>query len=161
MRLQEEEDEKFIHKLYGRMEDGKVIKRILDDENEDMDLSIHVKEIKHEPMEEYQKPSCSSIEVTNLKPGASGQGIMANKRTSQKELLSRIVAVKKQRMERNEPIVVKTEIQDITGSLEDLPEHSTSKQLEKNDRKSQPASLAPSLSALQGLADYCSDSNSD
>ncbi|EFO26722.2 hypothetical protein LOAG_01754 [Loa loa] len=161
VRLQEEEDEKFIQKLYGRMEDGKVIKRILDDENEDMDLPMYVKqEIKHEPVED-QKPSCSSADRTNLKPDTSGQdNVVAHKRTSQKELLSRIVTIKKQRMGRSEPMVVKTEIQDAIGSPEDLPEYSISKKCESG-RKSQPISLAPSLSALQGLADYCSDSSSD
>ncbi|VDK63877.1 unnamed protein product [Onchocerca ochengi] len=162
LRLQEEEDERFIQKLYGRMEDGKIIKRILDEENEEMDLLTHVKqEIKHEPLED-QKAICSSTDVADLKPGTSGQNIMmANKRTSQKELLSRIVAVKKQRIGRNESIIVKTEIQDTIDSPEDLPEHSKSKNLEKNDRKSPSVSLAPSSSALQGLADYCSDSSGD
>ncbi|OZC09489.1 hypothetical protein X798_03446 [Onchocerca flexuosa] len=162
LRLQEEEDEKFIQKLYGRMEDGKIVKRILDEENEEMDLLTHVKqEIKHEPLED-QKASCSSADVANLKPGTSGQNIMmANKRTSQKELLSRIVAVKKQRMERNESIIIKTEIQDTIDSPEDLPGHSKPKKFEENDRKSQSVSLEPSSSALQRLADYCSDSSGD
>ncbi|CAG9536596.1 unnamed protein product [Cercopithifilaria johnstoni] len=162
LRLQEDDDEKFIQKLYGRTEDGKVIKRILDDENEDMELPIYMKqEIKHEPVEEDQKPSCSSVDVTDLKPGTSGHGIVvAHKRTSQKELLSNIVTVKKQKVERNESIVVKKEIED-TGNLEDLPEYPTAKKIEKNDGKSQPVSLAPPLSALQGLADYCSDSSND
>ncbi|KAL4003599.1 hypothetical protein ACH3XW_8265 [Acanthocheilonema viteae] len=161
LRLQEEEDEKFIQKLYGRTEDGKVVKRILDDEDEDMELPIYMKkEIKHEPVEEDQKPTCSSVDVTDLKPGM-GQGIgVTHKRTSQKELLSRIVAVKKQKVERNELIVVKTEIDDTIDNPGDLPEYSISKNFEKND-KSLPVSLAPSLSALQGLADYCSDSSND
>lgn len=162
LRLQEEEDEKFIQKLYGRTKDGKVVKRILDDEdeNEDVEVPIYIKrEIKHEPMEEDQKPSCSSVDVPDLKPSKSRQGIVvAHKRASQKELLSRIVAVKKQKVEGNEPELVTTKIQHTTGSPGDLPEYSTSEKIEKNDK---PASLAPSLSALQGLADYCSDSSSD
>uniref|UniRef100_A0A1I8EAI7 Splicing factor YJU2 n=1 Tax=Wuchereria bancrofti TaxID=6293 RepID=A0A1I8EAI7_WUCBA len=161
LRLQEE-DEKFIQKLYGRTEDGKIIKRILDDENKNMDSPVPAKlEIKHEPVDEDQKPSCSSADVMNLKPGTPRQvNVVTNKRTSQRELLSRIVAVKKQKMEKNKPVIIKTEIQDATGSTEDSPEHSTSKQFETN-RESQPISLISTLSALQGLADYCSDSSSD
>ncbi|VDK78300.1 unnamed protein product [Litomosoides sigmodontis] len=159
LRLQEEEDEKFIRKLYVRTEDGKVVKRILDDENEDVKTPIYIKrEIKHEPMEEDQKPSCSSIDVPDVKPGTAGQAVVVAHKRSQKELLSRIVAVKKQKAEGNEPKVVTTKIEHTTGSHRDLSECSTSEKIEKNER---PASLAPSLSALQGLADYCSDSSSD
>lgn len=162
LRLQEEEDEKFIQRLYGRTKDGKVVKRILDDENQDTQLSICVKqEVKYESVEEDQKPSCAFGDVTDLKPNISEQGIvMAHKRKSQKELLSGIVAVKKQKMGSNEPIVIKTEIHDTIDSSGDLPEYSALKKFEKNDKKSPPASSVPS-SALQGLADYCSDSSSD
>ncbi|VDN91674.1 unnamed protein product [Brugia pahangi] len=161
LRLQEE-DEKFIQKLYGRTEDGKIIKRILDDENKNMDSSVHAKlEIKHKPVDEDQKPSCSSADVMSLRPGPPRQGVMvAHKRTSQRELLSRIVAVKKQ-MKKNKPVIIKTEIQDATNSPENSQEHSTSKQFETHNRESQPISLTSTLSALQGLADYCSDSSSD
>ncbi|KAM3723354.1 Splicing factor [Dirofilaria immitis] len=121
LRLQEEEDEKFIQKLYGRMKD----------------------------------------DIANVKPSTAGQSIMmAHKRTSQKELLSRIVDIKKQRTGRNESVIVKTENQDTNNSFEDTPEYSKLKKIEKN-RKLSPVSLAPQLSALQSLADYCSDSNSD
>uniref|UniRef100_A0A0R3RG61 Splicing factor YJU2 n=1 Tax=Elaeophora elaphi TaxID=1147741 RepID=A0A0R3RG61_9BILA len=162
LRLQEEEDEKFIQKLYGRTEDGKVIKRILDDEDEDVELPMHMKqEMKQEPIEEDQKPSCSSTDATDLKTVTSGQGIMAaHKRTSQKELLSRIVTVKKQKVGKNGQIFVKTEIQDTTDNLKDLPERTVLKKFEKNGTE-RPVPLTPSLSALQGLTDYCSDSSSD
>lgn len=160
LRLQEEEDEKFIQKLYGRMEDGKVIKRILDDENEDVDLPLHMKqEIKLEPVED-QTPSCSHVYGENLKK-VSGHGtLMAHKRSSQKELLSKIVAVKKQGIEKNEPVTVKVEIQETVWVPESLLRHPISEESVKNDRKLPPISPAPS-SALQNLADYCSDSSSD
>lgn len=143
------------------MEDGKVIKRILDDENEDMDLPIRMKrEIKLEPVED-QKPSCSHVDVKNLKKGTSGQNtLMAHKQSSQKELLSKIVAVKKQGIKKNEPMVVKMEIQETAGIPGSLSRHFISKESTKSDRKLPPVSSAPS-SALQNLADYCSDSSSD
>ncbi|MCP9259606.1 Coiled-coil domain-containing protein 94 [Dirofilaria immitis] len=133
LRLQEEEDEKFIQKLYGRMKDGKVIKRISDGENEEMNLPAHMKqEIKLEPVKGDQKASCSFVDIANVKPSTAGQSIMmAHKRTSQKELLSRIVDIKKQRTGRNESVIVKTENQDTNNSFEDTPEYSKLKKLRK------------------------------
>uniref|UniRef100_A0A915PP15 Splicing factor YJU2 n=1 Tax=Setaria digitata TaxID=48799 RepID=A0A915PP15_9BILA len=161
LRQQEKEDEEFIRKLYGRTEDGRVIKRITDDENGEMNLSRTVKqEIKREFVDD-QKPGCSFTSTVNSKPGTTEQDVaVVCKRTTQKELLSKIIVVKKQRTERKEQVGVKTETQDTVGTPEDLSQHSKqSRTTEKNDKKPLPISAAPSV--LQSLANYCSDSNSD
>lgn len=162
LRKQAEKDEEFIQKLYGRTEDGKLIKRILDDEDSEVDLAAQIKqEKKYEVLEnDDQKPTCFSTGGLNVKTSAT---CAVNKRISQKELLSKIVTVKKQKTEENKPLVIKTEIQDDADNIGSLT--NTTSSVVKSDEKSSPTSSAVSTpvfsSALSGLASYGSDSNSD
>lgn len=182
LRRQEEKDEEFVRKLYGRTEDGKIIKRIVDDE-EDTEMDLATK-IRQKLEEDEQKPGCSSADqkpsfsAANRKMKDANESIGAvgtsSKRTSQREFLAKIVAVKKPKSEpvvvKTEPMLVKTEPPDpiedgppdtpINADLAKIPGELNGKQLSASTIATS-ATTAVASSALTNLADYGSDSSSN
>ncbi|VDN05839.1 unnamed protein product [Thelazia callipaeda] len=161
LREQEEKDEQFIRKLYGRTEDGKIIKRILDDD-EDINVEVKVKsEIKCEPSES-QEPSCSSLNTENWTPNVSKQGstYIASKRPSQKEILSRVIA-KKQHIQRAEQAVVKIEVAEVANSSVCMKVTTVEEEGKPKMIVEKPHATVSISSALQDLNNYSSGSSSE
>uniref|UniRef100_A0A0N5APX0 Splicing factor YJU2 n=1 Tax=Syphacia muris TaxID=451379 RepID=A0A0N5APX0_9BILA len=156
LRKQEEEDEKFVRSLYGRTEDGQIIRRIKDEDEDDYNFpgpSGLKTEIKKES-EEDQPNKLSS------KPAA---GFGQNKRStvnSQKELLSKIVVPKKKKLESPQPskppIKLKEEM--------DSDEKNNDKKAEATPTAAQPIaanSFEKPVDALKSICDYGSDTGSE
>ncbi|VDK28385.1 unnamed protein product [Gongylonema pulchrum] len=178
-RRQEQEDEQFVRKLYGRTEDGKIIKRIIDDE-EDVKPDLGM-QVKQEFVEDDQKPGCSFVDLKAISLDSksdikTSSAVTANKRMTQREILAKAVMVKKPKSE--QLVTVKTETVDPDDSTPvRLPNQSDPKKPDQQQSSSASLSVATKLppvisppaeaapastsSALQGLADYGSDSNSD
>lgn len=94
VRLQEQEDEEFIRKVYGKTADGKIIKRIEEDEKELEDLtkpgtSGLLAHIKPEPLD---------VKPLDIKPSTFGKE-PPKRSNDQRSLLSKIVIVKKKKVE--------------------------------------------------------------
>ncbi|KHN78202.1 Coiled-coil domain-containing protein 94 [Toxocara canis] len=176
LRLQEEKDEEFIRSLYGRTTDGKVIKRILDDSDEEHPLTattippIHVKQEKPED-DDGEKPCCSTSATKEpfKEPSKPSTQSLTNKRpieSSQKQILSKAVIVKKKKPAKEEDAdnVIKREV--IVRIKEEQPESSNADESVDSTVTSEDSKATlqgPSLpsNALLGLADYGSDSSSD
>lgn len=136
VKLQEEEDEALIRNIYGKTADGKIMKRI-DDMKEEDDLALPntSRHALTEPLE---------TKAIDIKPTFTKD--VPKRSNDQKSLLSRVVIVKKQKVEvKTEPVdegEVNTE--PVEAPSIPVPSHSSSK----------------SSNALLGLCDY-SGSESD
>lgn len=146
-----------------------------------MDLAT---KIRQKLEEDEQKPGCSSADqkpsfsAADRKMKDANESIGAvgtsSKRTSQRELLAKIVVVKKPKSEpvvvKTEPMLVKTEPPDpVENGPPDTPTNTDPAKIpeELNDKQlsgstmATSATTAVSSSALTSLANYGSDSSSD
>uniref|UniRef100_A0A915AXL9 Splicing factor YJU2 n=1 Tax=Parascaris univalens TaxID=6257 RepID=A0A915AXL9_PARUN len=160
LRKQEEKDEEFIRSLYGRTADGKVIKRIIEDDEKYEVAITSLKPVKVEqPEDEDEKPSCStSILKERSKEAIKPIQALSAKRSvesKQKQILSKAVIIKKKKVEKEDEAV-----NDAVREDED-----ESKNTSEDKRGVLPQSdcqtVSSSSNALLGLADYGSDSNSE
>lgn len=162
LRIQEEKDEEFIKSLFGRTEDGKVIKRIVDDD-EDEETSVLYKNIKKEPKIEpanTEESPCSSSshlkeEVTGNSSTLKSFQQVTNKRpveSHQKQLLSKIVVLKKKKNDEEE--------KSQTATVEPNSCSRPQAKIVNTEGSSRSANPAESK-ALSSLVDYGSASESD
>ncbi|KHJ91673.1 hypothetical protein OESDEN_08455 [Oesophagostomum dentatum] len=132
IKLQEEEDEALIRNIYGKTADGKIMKRLDDDEEEQVPCSSTM--IKTEELHEM-KP-------VDLKPTFAKD--VPKRPNDQKTLLSKLVVVKKKKIE------VKEEPADDHSPPPQPPPPSTST-----------APVTKPSNGLLGLSAYGSGSDSD
>uniref|UniRef100_F1L9L9 Splicing factor YJU2 n=1 Tax=Ascaris suum TaxID=6253 RepID=F1L9L9_ASCSU len=160
LRKQEEKDEEFIRSLYGRTADGKVIKRIIEDDEKYEVAITPIRPVKVEqPEDEDEKPSCStSILKEGSKEATKPTEALSTKRpveSKQKQILSKAVIVKKKKLEKEDEAVKDAVKEDGEGSK------NTSEDRKEILPQPDCHTVPSSSNALLGLADYGSDSNSD
>lgn len=157
LRQQEQKDEEFVRSLYGRTNDGKIIKRIVEENDDERTVCKsrmvlrYEQTVKIEPSQGEQKPSCSAS-ISSLKGHFPEPSVLVRK-TSQRDMLSRMVAVKKPKVEDASTIAV--EKMEVGSSVHNPNEVTGSK-----GRKVE-VSLGQNTKISCRLVDYKSDSNSD
>ncbi|KAL6728361.1 hypothetical protein Aduo_010140 [Ancylostoma duodenale] len=88
IKLQEQEDEEFIRNVYGKTSDGKIIKRLEDDDNEEQKPGTSGLIAAKEPPD---------IKPVDIKPNFSKD--VPKRANDQRSLLSKMVIVKKKKVE--------------------------------------------------------------
>lgn len=160
IRKQEEKDEEFVRSLYGRTEDGMIIRRIKD-EDEDDDPGIFLpgpSEVKKEEKEESDGSAENGLSSSNqlIKTKSSlGQSKRPSVISHQKEFLSKFVVTKKKKIEDPSQPVVKLEPK--SEEKEDQEIHNVGGLLTTVTPKEE---ISPG-NALSSLCDYGSDSSSN
>ncbi|MFH4983447.1 hypothetical protein AB6A40_010156 [Gnathostoma spinigerum] len=158
LKAQEAKDEEFVRSLYGRTTDGKVVKRLIeDDESVSLNKQPSIK-IKKEEVDPDADTPCTSSSLSDSSRSEFTKPFPSFGRashSSQKELLSKIVKVKKKDISTSETqdVTNKSETSAICGSGEkgDVADSSTLPTSNPHE--------APS--ALSVIAGYGSSSNSD
>lgn len=153
LKRQEELDEEYIRTLYGKQEDGKIVKRLADIED-DLDEEVDEKPGTSGLQNDSELPDRKPVD---LKP-SFGKDPPAKRGADQKSLLSKLVIVKKKK---TEPDV------DIKQEATDNSNTPTSSISSSSASSSTPSTLPQTSVAakpavgLLGLADYGSGSDSD
>ncbi|KAJ1374929.1 hypothetical protein KIN20_038136 [Parelaphostrongylus tenuis] len=138
VKLQEEEDEALIRNIYGKTADGKIMKRIDDTKEEDDVMTPGTS--RHTLVEPLE------LKPADIKPTFTKD--LPKRSNDQKSLLSKIVVVKKPKVEVKTEPVDESEVKAEQVEVRSLPVPSSS-------------TSQPTNSALLGLCEYSSGSGSD